>query len=138
MKTMPHWPITIFYDHACDICRGLMRDYKRQDTKNRLQLIDISAPDFKAEQYGLDPSLVSLYLYAKDSRGQIVRGTDSFIWTWQALGKNFSAAVLGWPIIRVFAQPLYRVFSRYRYLFNKQKRYQRAGCKGACRWQKLV
>lgn len=137
MSTKTKWPVTVFYDKACTICRSLIEGYKKQDTKNRLKLVDISSPGFKAEKYGLDPELVRIYLYAKNTQNQTVRGIDAFIWVWQAIDKNLRAAILGWPVIRIIAQPLYRLFSRYRYLFSKQKREQRKTCKGACKWQQL-
>lgn len=133
MSTKPKWPITVFYDKACTICRNLVEGYKGQDAKNRLKLVDISSPNFRAEKYGLDPELVRTYLYAKDTQNQTVRGIDAFIWVWQAIGKNIRAAILGWPIIRIVAQPIYRFFSRYRYVFNNQHKQ----CKGACKWQQL-
>lgn len=137
MKNPPKWPVTIFYDKACNICRSLVKGYKQQDSHNRLHLIDISSPKFDAGRYGLDPKLVQIYLYAQDATGRTVRGVDSFVWIWHAIGKNASASLLSWPIVRIIAQPIYRLFSRYRYAFNKRKRAQRKQCKGACKWQQL-
>jgi predicted DCC family thiol-disulfide oxidoreductase YuxK len=47
------YPITIFYDGACGICRREMERYKAKDKEARLKFVNVNRPDFKPENEGV-------------------------------------------------------------------------------------
>ncbi|MFK7825997.1 MAG: thiol-disulfide oxidoreductase DCC family protein [Oligoflexales bacterium] len=77
--------LRIYYDGLCIVCASEIEAYSKWDKNNRLQLIDISHPQFSAESEGLDPKLVQKYLHIKSSDGEILTGVDSFIEIWTEL-----------------------------------------------------
>ena len=115
------YPITIFYDGACGICRREMERYKAKDKEARLKFVNVNRPDFKPENEGLDPKKIMDYIHAKDSNGKIVYGVDAFAWIWKACGYEFLPIFVRLPIIKGAARVFYRLFARYRYKLSGEK-----------------
>lgn len=78
-------PLTVFYDGACRLCYREIRHYKNKDSKNLLELVDISHENFNAEEYGLDQDEVNLHMHTKSNDGQVFKGVDSFIEIWKRI-----------------------------------------------------
>jgi predicted DCC family thiol-disulfide oxidoreductase YuxK len=118
---MPQYPVTIFYDGACPICRAQMRYWSAKDKNQRLLWIDIRERDFAPARYGLDPRLVQEYMYAKEAAGATVRGVDAFIWIMRACGYRLLSFLMDLPILKSFARLGYRLFAKYRYAISNRK-----------------
>jgi len=121
----PTYPLQIFFDGACRLCTAQMIRFRERDKQRRLVFIDISSPEFKPEDFDLDPDLVQKYMYARDAHGRLARGLDAFIWIWQALDYGFLPWVAGLPGIKPVGKFFYRVISNRRYWLGK-------GDKNAC------
>jgi predicted DCC family thiol-disulfide oxidoreductase YuxK len=46
------YPMTVYYDHSCPLCREEMFALKAYDAENRLQLIDCSIANFSSAEAG--------------------------------------------------------------------------------------
>ena len=79
--------ISIYYDGLCKVCSFEIEHYKKQTGAETIQFVDITQPEFKASELGLDPFLVHKYLHARTEDGQIVSGVETFRLIWQRLPK---------------------------------------------------
>lgn len=122
MREEPRYPITIFYDGACGICRREMERYQRRDVHGRLRFVDIQSPTFSAEREGLHPHNVSDYIHARDAEGVTVFGVEAFQWIWQACGYRVLASLAGLTLLKPLARLLYRLIATYRYTLSGEKR----------------
>jgi predicted DCC family thiol-disulfide oxidoreductase YuxK len=77
--------LTVFYDGKCNLCFREIRHYKKLDKKNNLVTIDISARDFDAKSYGLDPQRVQVHMHSKSEGGEIYIGVDTFAEIWKRI-----------------------------------------------------
>jgi len=77
--------LKIYYDGLCIVCATEIKAYERWDKQGKLELVDISHPQFSAEAEGLDTRLVQKYLHIKTADGRIITGVDSFIEIWGTL-----------------------------------------------------
>ena len=77
--------LKIFYDGLCIICRTEIKAYEKWDKQGKLELVDISHPQFSAEAEGLETKLVQKYLHIKMPDGRILTGVDTFIAVWKTL-----------------------------------------------------
>ncbi len=109
------WKIRMLYDGACPLCAREMRAVLRLDRgRGRIQLEDISAPDFDPGVYGLDHQTVMDRMHAVLPDGRIVEGMEAFRRACAAVGLDWLLAPTGWPGLRRIFDALYRVFARNR------------------------
>ena len=66
--------LTVFYDHSCPFCRAEMMRIARWDTRGRLRLIDFSAPQFNAGDFGLTHAALNRELHGVTAAGEVLRG----------------------------------------------------------------
>jgi predicted DCC family thiol-disulfide oxidoreductase YuxK len=91
MSTLPTPKLRIFYDGGCKVCAWEVNKYLAQDHDGRLGTIDINAPGFEAERYGLDSYRVRRYFHVLTSEGRVIAGVDAFIEIWKTLDTPLSA-----------------------------------------------
>lgn len=84
-KTPQATELQIFFDGGCKVCAWEVKKYLSADTDGRLGTIDINAPEFQAEKYGLDREQVRKYFHVFTSEGKILTGVDAFIEIWKTL-----------------------------------------------------
>jgi predicted DCC family thiol-disulfide oxidoreductase YuxK len=116
----PHSPITIYYDHACGICRIEMEHYKAKDKKARLKFINVNHSNFDLMSEGLDPQNILDYVHAKDETGKVVYGIEAFVWIWEAFGCQFMPIQVRLPLIKQLACDIYRLFAKFRYKIRRR------------------
>jgi len=123
MKKMdkPEYPLTIFYDGACGICRREMERYRTKDKNAGLKFVNVNRRDFDAQAEGLDPRKILDYVHARDAKGKTVRGAEAFVWIWLACGYRVLPFLAQLPVIKQLARALYRLFARYRYKISGEK-----------------
>lgn len=136
MPTNPYFPIQVFYDGSCSVCAAEIEHYLRQDHGGRLRAVDISAPDFDPQPYGITMAEFMYELHVIDQRGVVYRGVESFWAIWQAFPAATVYRVLGGiislPLINPVARMVYRGFARIRPWLPK-----RHDCRsGSCRMDK--
>lgn len=105
---------TLLYDHECPFCRLEVEWLLRRDRQQRLRAIDISAPDFRAADYGLGQEEVHARLHGVTGDGVVVEGMAAIRGAWSAVGLGWVMAPTAWPVLRWFADLGYRWFAKNR------------------------
>ncbi len=125
MTVSPVFPLRIFYDGSCSVCASEVERYGRKDREGRLILVDISAPDFKADSFGIPLTEFMYQMHAIDQNGAVYRGVDAFWAIWQAF-PGFTLPGLGGrlimlPLVNPFARLCYRAFAGIRGYLPKRR-----------------
>lgn len=123
----PAWQIRILYDAECPLCAREGKLLLRLDAgRGRLELEDISAPDFDASRYGLDPADLEARLHAVLPDGRIVQGVEVLARAYEAVGWGWLAAPARWSGVRPILDRAYLWFARNRLrLTGREPRYCR-------------
>jgi len=112
------FPLRIFFDGSCPVCSREIAHYCRRDRANRLQPVDISAPGFDPQPYGIPLQAFMYELHVIDRRGEVFRGIEAFGAIWQAFPDSTVYRLLGMfirlPGINTLARHGYRWFARLR------------------------
>lgn len=118
------FPLQIFYDGNCRVCTAEMETYRQRNPQNRLQFIDISSADFRAEDFGKTQQEFMAQLHVRDAEGVFTTGLDAFASIWQAYPggspQRLLSALVGLPGIELCGRLGYRLFARYRHLLPKR------------------
>ncbi len=119
MMPKPQFPLRIFFDGQCPLCSREIKHYLTLDHEGRLIPVDIAAPDFQAQSYGLDAHLVHQFMHAQDAAGTIYTRVDAFLGIWQAVRPTISVRFGLWLLrfkpVRKLADIAYMTFARNRY-----------------------
>ena len=123
------WEFRVLYDGECPLCAREGALLMRLDAgRGRLQLEDISAPDFDASRYGLDPADLEARLHAVLPDGRIVQGVEVLARAYEAVGWGWLVAPARWPGFRWVLDRAYLWFARNRLrLTGREPRYCRDG-----------
>ena len=127
------YPLMVYYDGACELCRSQMRKIQSQDKHNRLILQDITDADFFPEDQGFEKGELHRFLYVKDSKGATRKGVDAFVWIWRTTDHRWKAVFFEIMGVNFVAKIFYKIISSFRYSFNQTK----GGnvCRGKCAWK---
>lgn len=111
------WPLVIYYDASCPLCREEMSALTAHDAEARLQLVDASQDGFGDEHMratGIDRVALMRLIHARDSEGHWYRGIEVFELAYGAAGLAGVAALLGHPKLRPLWDRLYPWVARFR------------------------
>jgi predicted DCC family thiol-disulfide oxidoreductase YuxK len=125
MTARPVYPLQIFYDGACSVCAAEMDAYRHKEQDDRLQFIDISAPDFDPTPYSISMDEFMYELHAIDRENHVYRGVEAFAAIWQAFPPLTLYALLGalamFPGVNPLARLGYWSFARMRRFLPKNQ-----------------
>jgi predicted DCC family thiol-disulfide oxidoreductase YuxK len=111
--------LQIFFDGACPLCCRKVRLYRSRDLFQRINWIDIAAPDFNPAAFGLDANRVNQEMHALLPDGRVVTGVEALREIWRALPPRgwtrLLLVLLRLPGAMPLARILYRLFARNRY-----------------------
>ena len=113
--------IEIFYDGDCIVCSTEIIFYKKL-LKDKLKIIDISSPEFKAVTFGIDPLEVNRVMHVRVD-GKIYTKIEAFIKIWEILNRSpykYYIQLAGIPFIRLIMDISYISFARIRFLLPKR------------------
>lgn len=113
--------IEIFYDGDCIVCSTEILFYKRL-LKDKLKIIDISTPDFKAVTFGIDPLEVNLVMHVRVD-GKIYTKIEAFIKIWEILNRppyEYYIKLARIKPIRFLMDIGYISFAKIRFLLPKR------------------
>ena len=88
------FPLTIYYDHSCPLCRDEVELLRQHNADKRLAFIDCSASDFVELQEYSRAAMMRL-IHARDARGAWLVGPPVFSAAYQAIGAHSVAALWG-------------------------------------------
>lgn len=106
--------LTIFYDSQCPLCMAEMIQLKELDKHKKINFADLHAEDFNNIYPYIDQSKANRVLHGELPSGEIILGLDVTCKAWSLVGKHRWLAILRWPLIRFFADMVYKLFARYR------------------------
>jgi predicted DCC family thiol-disulfide oxidoreductase YuxK len=109
------WPLTLYYDGACQMCRAEMRNLEVRDAQGLLCFIDISQPGFAAYPPGTDRPAMMALLHGQRADGSILRGVEVFRLAYTAVGLPWVARLTRLPGLKAFCEAIYPVIARNRY-----------------------
>jgi predicted DCC family thiol-disulfide oxidoreductase YuxK len=116
---MKQLELTLFYDSACPICAWEKRNLARKDKQKRIGFIDIHAPDFNPETYGVTMDELMGRLHALTSEGRMIKGVDTLIESYRAVGWWWAYKPIA-MIPRAWAERAYAWFADHRYALSKR------------------
>lgn len=109
------WRLRVFFDGECPLCKREIAFVRRLDEgRGRVDLVDLSAPDFDASEYGLDQATIEARIHAQTPDGRTVEGVEVFVLLYEALGRGWWVAPARWPGIRWLLDRAYLWFARNR------------------------
>ncbi|RMX08590.1 DUF393 domain-containing protein [Corticibacter populi] len=112
------FPLTIFYDRSCRLCRSEMHNLKLRDQADRLRLVDASqAEQLAGLALGVPQQELLALIHARDAQGRWLRGVAVFEAAYAAAGLDWVARPLRWPVVGPLARRLYPWVARHRNRF---------------------
>jgi predicted DCC family thiol-disulfide oxidoreductase YuxK len=135
------YPITVYYDASCGLCRAEVEAMKSRDIRDRLRLVDCSAADFVVPEGATRDALMSR-IHARDAGGAWLRGVDVFAEVYEAAGFPRLARLYRSRGLRPLFDRMYPWIADHRRvlsalglprLFHLARRPSCAACAGAAR-----
>ena len=116
------WPLQIYYDRSCPLCREEMHALLAHDHLGRLRLVDASVPGFDDPALaaaGLDQAALMRLIHARDAAGRWYRGVEVFELAYGAAGLVSVARLWANPRLRPLWDRLYPWVARMRQPLSK-------------------
>ncbi len=118
MRPRPHsvkpYPLTVYYDGECPICRREIDLMKMFNRKDHLQFIDFSNSSFHATDPGLNQCDLGKVIHARWSGGTLITGVEVFREMWEGVGLGFLARCSRRPIFNKLLVKAYAWFAKNR------------------------
>jgi predicted DCC family thiol-disulfide oxidoreductase YuxK len=116
------YPLRIYYDNSCPLCRTEMFSLKQYDRMQRLELVDCSPIDFSDEfsdQAGYSRPEMMKLIHARDAEGQWLIGVAVFEAAYGATGITGMEKMWANPILRPIWDRIYPWIADNRMFFSK-------------------
>jgi len=116
------YPLTVYYDASCPLCRSEMETLKARDTDDVLRLVDCSAPTFDeaaGAADGITRAMMMARIHARDAGGRWLRGVDVFAAAYRAAGFTMLARIYESRLLRPLFDRLYPWIADHRYLLTR-------------------
>ena len=108
------YPLTVYFDGKCPICRREIDLMKMLNRKERLQFIDFSNSSYHPTDHGLNQCDLGRVIHACWSDGILITGVDVFREMWEAIGLGFLARLSRRPLINTLLVKAYAWFAKNR------------------------
>lgn len=111
------FPLTIYYDARCPLCRAEMHALRDHDDAQRLHLVDCSPADFddaEVRRAGFSVRALMDLIHARDAEGRWFIGMDVFVLAYDAVGIGEMARLWAHPRLRPLWDRLYPWIARHR------------------------
>lgn len=110
----------ILIDGECALCSREARFMQKLDAgRGRLEIVDITAPDFEPATIGRTHDDVMRQIHGITPEGEVLVGVEVFRRAYAAVGKGWLLAWTSWPVIRPLVDLAYRFFARHRQRFSR-------------------
>jgi predicted DCC family thiol-disulfide oxidoreductase YuxK len=122
MMVAPAFPLTVYYDASCPLCRSEMETLKARDAGNVLRLVDCSASAFNeapCAAEGVTRPMMMARIHARDAGGRWLRGVDVFAVVYRAAGFTALARIYESRLLRPLFDRLYPWIADHRYLLTR-------------------
>lgn len=109
------WQFKILIDGDCPLCVKEARFLRRLDGgRGRLKIIDITAPDFEAADYGVSFDEVMGSIHGVTRDGSVLHGFGVFREAYGVIGWGWLVGWTGWPVFKPLVDRFYRWFAANR------------------------
>lgn len=116
------YPLRIYYDHSCPLCRTEMFALKNYDVNQRLDLVDCSSENFSDEyayQAGYCRAEMMRLIHARDAAGQWLIGVAVFEAAYGATGVIGMEKMWANPVLRPMWNRIYPWIADNRMFLSK-------------------
>ena len=113
-----HYPLTVYYDASCPLCRAEVETLKARDRDDVLELVDCSTPGFAAVG-GVTQEAMMARIHARDAQGRWLRGLDVFAAIYAAAGLRFLARLYASAALRPLLDRVYPWIADHRQLLSR-------------------
>jgi predicted DCC family thiol-disulfide oxidoreductase YuxK len=110
------YPLTLYYDASCPLCRREMNFLRARDRHCRLRLIDVSAADFANDTRRPVTKLMAR-MHARRGDGTLVAGVEVFRLAYEAVDLGWIVLPLRSPLLAPLLDRLYTLVARNRNRF---------------------
>lgn len=117
---MSLYPLTLLYEETCPLCKLEMDNLKSRNDKGLLKFVDVSAPDFDAEPYGVSLTDMLDVIHAVKADGTIIKGTEVLRHAYGAVGFGWMVSPTGWPLLRPLFDRAYMHLARNRHRVSEK------------------
>lgn len=76
---------TIYFDGLCLACSTEINHYRRLPGSEKFNFLDITDPQFKPQEHGIDPYSVHKVMHVRDPQGRLHQGVDAFRAIWREI-----------------------------------------------------
>lgn len=118
-SAMASYPLTVFYDGACPLCRAEIKAYQNADGHNRVLWLDAntcSEQDFGAD---LNRGEALQKFHVRRPDGSTVSGAKAFVEIWEALPRwRWLARIGRVPLVPIVLDIAYALFLKLRPLWR--------------------
>jgi predicted DCC family thiol-disulfide oxidoreductase YuxK len=116
------WPLRVYYDRSCGLCRREMHALAEFDAEARLELVDCSVPGFADADLaaaGIPVAEAMRIIQARDAEGRWLRGVEVFEAAYGGVGLPGVAEMFAHPWLRPLWDRAYPWIARHRYLLSR-------------------
>ncbi len=116
------YPLRIYYDNSCPLCRTEMHTLKQYDIQQRLELVDCSPPDFSdefSENAGYQRAAMMKLIHARDAQGRWLIGVAVFEAAYGATGIMGMEKMWANPVLRPLWDRIYPWIADNRMFLSK-------------------
>lgn len=111
---MNDYPLTLFHDGDCPICRFDIANLKARNQAGQLRFVDLADPKFDPSAYDKSLDELRAQIHAQRPDGSFAIGMEVFRLAYRAVGLGWVVAPAQWRPLRGPADALYLWFARHR------------------------
>jgi predicted DCC family thiol-disulfide oxidoreductase YuxK len=134
LTPQPTPQLTLYYDHACALCRIEMQRLARWDRGQWLAFIDSSAVDFDAAAHGFTAAALDRELHGVCADGRVLRGLACIRQAYALTRCGWLWRITALPGLKSGFDAFYLWFARHRRAISRYVFFGRAqeACTSAC------
>ena len=120
MHTPIAYPLTIYYDASCPLCRTEMHSLKQADTAHQLILVDCSPVEMQVpDSCPVTREALMDRIHAQDAEGRWISGVEVFAAAYTVTGFSKLGKFWSSPTLRPFLQRAYPWVAKHRFWLSK-------------------
>ena len=108
------YPLTLFHDGRCPVCRMEMQSLRQRDDAGRLRFEDVHVDGF-ALPPGTTLEHMLAAIHGRTAGGRLVVGVETLRLAYRAVGLGWIVAPTAWPLLRGASERAYLWFARHRF-----------------------
>lgn len=114
--------LKLLYDGECPICNREICMLQKKNNQSKIKFVDISSKEFSpSENNNIDYNTAMARIHAVDSKGDCLVGIRAFAAVYASCNLLVTSTLLRIPFIKLFLEPLYRLFAKKRLWLTGRK-----------------